>query len=201
MYPDLNELPLRIGLPLLDAAINEDEDNLQNLWANLLASAMTEKGIISVIKPYIEMLKQLDVADAELLNGIFHTHLNAIVNNQTMYVNPKGSRDCVAISIATNNLERLGLIKIHQSSANSSEAKKSSAGTETSDETIIITIWFVDNENKEFLSFAISCSLTLLGFHFMRACTNKKPLPKEGGEYVPIDDRFYYPPKPSQAKD
>lgn len=66
--PEISSLPLRIGLPLLGAALSEDDENLQTLWANLLASALTESDRTNSTKSFVEVLKQVDIVDAELLN-------------------------------------------------------------------------------------------------------------------------------------
>jgi hypothetical protein len=185
--PSLKELPLRIGLPLLDGALNEDDDTLQNLWANLLASAMTEEAITAVTRSYVEALKQLDVVDGELLNALFHMHLSAVVKDAKTYINTTEKRDIVQISVAVNNLERLGIIKVFKSNHESSDEP-------------IISLMYRREKDPSVTSFTIFVSLTLFGFHLMRACTEKKLLAKEGGEFVPIDDRFEYakankPPK------
>lgn len=186
-YTALRELPLRIGLPLLDAALNEDNDTLQNLWANLLASAMAEKNSTSITKSYVETLKQLDIIDAELLNMVFMLQPDAIINKKVDYAYMGGDRNGVEMSVAVHNLERLGLIDVHQSN------------TEKCEE-VIITLRYFDKENKAIM-FTMFVSLTLFGFHFMRACTDKKPLVmKDGTEAVPIDHRFEYPPRPTSVK-
>ncbi len=171
--PILKELPLRIGLPLLDGALNEDNDTLQNLWANLLASVMTEESITTVTRAYVETLKQLDVIDATLLNALFPMHLLAITKKGPYtYINSSENQSIVEVSIAVNNLERLGIIKVYKSH------------NECADEHIIALIY------PSSTSFTVFVSLTLFGFHLMRACTEKNLQAKDGGEYVPIDDRF-----------
>lgn len=178
--PSLSSLPLRVGLPLLDAAVTEDEEQLQTLWANLLASAMSETGVSAVTKAYVEILKQIDIVDAELIAALYSLHLHTVVNReQNSYINHKKTRNVVQISVAINNLERLGLVKLHAKSE------------KTEGETVIRLYFLEDVAGKE-QSFSMNVSLTLFGFHFMRACTDRKLQSKDGSEYVPIEDRFEY---------
>lgn len=178
--PALTSLSLRVGLPLLDAAVTEDEEQLQTLWANLLASAMSETEVSAVTKTYVEILKQIDIVDAEFIAALYSMHLHAVVNGKhNSYINPKKTRNVVQISVAINNLERLGLVKVH--------AKSEKAEGET-----VIRLYFLVDVAGEEQSFSMNVSLTLFGFHFMRACTDRKLQSEDGSEYVPIEDRFEY---------
>jgi hypothetical protein len=177
--PDITSLPLRIGIPLLDAALAEDDDNLQNLWANLLASAMTEADRTHSAKSFVEVLKQVDVADAELLNILYLLHLRGMAKpEETTYVNDSGKYDIIQISVALNNLERLGLLKICKDEDISG-----------ADE-VRISLWFSQQDNRRFKA---QIELTLFGIHFMRICTDRKMILSDGSEILPIEDRFYYP--------
>lgn len=178
--PPLSSLPLRIGLPLLDAAVTEDEEQLQTLWANLLASAMSETEVSAVTKTYVEILKQIDIVDAELIATIYSIYLYAVVNpNHSSCVNTNKARNVIQVSVAINNLERLGLVKLHEKS------------DKMEGETVINIYFLKDSSGKE-QSFSMNVSLTLLGIHFMRACTDRKLLSNDGYECLPADDRFEY---------
>lgn len=178
--PQLLALPLRVGLPLLDAAVTEDDENLQTLWANLLASAMTEKGVTTVTKSFVEVLRQIDVVDAELFTALHGMHLRAVVKkSDNYYINTSQKLDVVQVSVALNNLERLGLLRIHK--------KLESASDE-----VMIRLRFQQKDDGKLPSFTAIVSLTLFGVHFMRACTERKLTVKEGGELLPIEDRFEY---------
>lgn len=178
--PQLAALPLRIGLPLLDAAVTEDDETLQTLWANLLASAMTEKGVTVVTKSFVEVLRQIDVVDAELFTALHHMHLRAVVKKgDNYYINTSQKRDVVQVSVALNNLERLGLLRIHKQSDSNSDD-------------VILRLRFQQKDDGKLPSFTAIVSLTLFGVHFMRACTERKLALKDGGELLPIEDRFEY---------
>lgn len=173
-HPKLRELPLRIGLPLLDAALNEDDDTIQKLWANLLASAMTENDVVSVMKPFVEVLKQLDVTDAETLNAYFHNQFR----KHELYINESGKRSPAEISLSLNNLERLGLIKIYDENVPNHDKD-------------IFRVWYISREDKSFPSFTVAASLTLFGYYFMSACTDGKTVRmKDGAAFTPADPRL-----------
>lgn len=177
-HPELSELPLRIGLPLLDAALNEDDDTIQKLWANLLASAMTENDVVSVIKPFVEVLKQLDVADAEILNAYFRNQFKKNALNTPLFINDSGKHSPAEISLSLNNLERLGLIKFYDEN------------TSNHDE-MIFRVWYIGGEDKSFPSFTVAVSLTIFGYYFMSACTDGKIVRmKDGGPFTPTDLRL-----------
>jgi hypothetical protein len=70
-------VPPKFALPAIEHASLESEDTLQNLWANLLANAMTP----SLDTPktcYIEILKQLDSIDIRVLNLIYRNYLGSV---------------------------------------------------------------------------------------------------------------------------
>jgi hypothetical protein len=56
-----------VAIPLIDAAINEDRNELKQLWAKLLASSM-DPGRTNLVRPsLIDLLKNLDPLDARIL--------------------------------------------------------------------------------------------------------------------------------------
>ena len=62
------ELPLKLGLPLLEAVSLEEDNKLQELWANLLVNATTN---FSLERSYISVLEQLSLLEAEILIKIY----------------------------------------------------------------------------------------------------------------------------------
>jgi len=62
------ELTLKLGLPLLEAASLEDDDYLQNLWANLLVNCTAD---FSLERSYISILEQLSPLEARILVEIY----------------------------------------------------------------------------------------------------------------------------------
>lgn len=66
---DAHQVPLKILLPIFDQATLEEDDELQDRWAALLANAATSAG---VIVGYGEVLKQLIRDDVLLLRKQFY---------------------------------------------------------------------------------------------------------------------------------
>jgi hypothetical protein len=64
-----NPVPTRLLLPILDACSVEDNDDLQERWAGLLASASQEADSLS--PSFIETLKQLTPREAKHYDHIF----------------------------------------------------------------------------------------------------------------------------------
>ena len=64
----LKELPLKLGLPLIEAASLKEDDKLQELWANLLVNSATE---FSLERSYISVLEELSTLEAEIMMIIY----------------------------------------------------------------------------------------------------------------------------------
>jgi hypothetical protein len=98
-----------IAVPLLQAATSEDREELREMWARLLATAMNPNAP-KVSLRFIEALRQFEPLDALLLkrisSGFRITICGSMVNSQV----PDGaSHDEVYISL--ENLERLRCIQ------------------------------------------------------------------------------------------
>ena len=64
------ELPLKLGLPLIEAVSLEENDELQELWANLLVNSSTE---FTLERSYISVLEQLSSLEVNILITIYST--------------------------------------------------------------------------------------------------------------------------------
>jgi hypothetical protein len=111
---EVKPLPTGVGLALIEATSREDAEDLQSLWANLLANHSDPSRSISIDKDIIEIVRQLTSADAVLLTFLGH---------QTLDINfaLSGGFDCPRISDALdmepsrvarsiNSLWRLGCL-------------------------------------------------------------------------------------------
>jgi hypothetical protein len=58
---------LKLALPILAAAADESHEELQDLWARLLAAAMSPKKSKLIRLRFVEVLKKLDPPDALVL--------------------------------------------------------------------------------------------------------------------------------------
>lgn len=65
----------KIAVPLIENATLEDDDELHNLWAALLANAMDPNSRTVITRNYVTILKELQVFDARILNILFEEFL------------------------------------------------------------------------------------------------------------------------------
>ena len=70
----LRPIPYKLALPIVEHASLEDNDELQDLWANLLASAVDPKFEGLIRSAYIDIIKQLEVVDVHILNAVYESH-------------------------------------------------------------------------------------------------------------------------------
>jgi hypothetical protein len=64
-------VPMKITIPLLQAASMEDDDNLQELWANLLVNAADKDSGVEVHRNHITILQDLTSFDARILQKAY----------------------------------------------------------------------------------------------------------------------------------
>ena len=65
------QIPLKFAVPLFQAASLEDDDYLQDLWANLLVNASVEKQRLELRRAYIDILERLSPLEALMLERIY----------------------------------------------------------------------------------------------------------------------------------
>jgi len=65
------QVPLKLLLPIIENASNEKEDNLQDIWANLLANAATQDATNKVYPSFPAILKELTARDVKFLDALF----------------------------------------------------------------------------------------------------------------------------------
>jgi len=84
----------RIGIPLIEAAVHEDHDELQKLWAMLMVSTISKNNLFSAQRAHIETLKQLEPKDAQtltLLNTFFIRTLEGNNPRNLSWQHPHGA--------------------------------------------------------------------------------------------------------------
>jgi hypothetical protein len=64
-------VPLKLAIPLLEAASLEDDDYLQNMWVNLLLNASNEQNRLNIQRSHINILEQLNTFEAKCLEAIY----------------------------------------------------------------------------------------------------------------------------------
>lgn len=115
------KIPLKLGIPLLEAASLEDDDYLQDLWVNLLVNASDIDSGIELQRSYIDILERLSPLEARLMNMLYslpyeeyqHTPIrtealpSGFINKEEM---EPGVEPLPEVKLALANLTRLGCI-------------------------------------------------------------------------------------------
>lgn len=74
-------IPLKLALPLFEAASLEDDDDLQDLWARLLVNGANGNSRVTLKRAYISILEQLTAFDASLLMRLYSLPYEEIQHN------------------------------------------------------------------------------------------------------------------------
>lgn len=122
-------IPLKLAIPLFEAASLEDDDYLQDLWARLLVNAANAECHISLQRVYIEILEQITPLEANILQKIYllpyeEMHHNGVEIANLPYGATAGKNDGKVmelpepsdeVKLALANLSRLGCLTIQRS--------------------------------------------------------------------------------------
>lgn len=118
----VRKLPLNFAIDSLEQGAMEQDDDLQDIWARLLANAVDATSRVQPRRAYISIIKDLSVLDALILEQIYavdqERHQKAIVTHELparaypaididLETLPQPSEE---VQVALANLERLGLI-------------------------------------------------------------------------------------------
>jgi hypothetical protein len=110
-------VPVSFGLPIFEKATVEEDEGLQQLWANLLANALDPKFGGTMTRNFTSILSDMEALDARILDMIVRewTGLTPDQRNQTLFVLAKVAANIgVPVQHCENsvrNLMRLGLFK------------------------------------------------------------------------------------------
>lgn len=74
----LSTISPKLAFPIIENASMEENDELQDIWANLLASAVDPSFEGVIRSAFIDILKQLEVIDAHILNLLYSHFLNRV---------------------------------------------------------------------------------------------------------------------------
>lgn len=152
----IRAIPLKLAIPLFEAASLEEDDYLQDLWINLLVNAVDEERGIDIQRSYIDILERLTPMEAKIMKKIYLDFpdrdkdfkiVTTDLPERIYFVHkndlPKWNNEPVLdVKLALANLDRLGCLSI----------EKTIGGDE-----IFYTV-------KE----------TYLGEHFVKACSINK---------------------------
>lgn len=107
------DVPEKVAEPLLRAAVLEEEPELQELWARLLATTLTEEA--ELYRVFVGILEQVTATDARVLSEYYGRTPAAVEKDR---FTPSGVRHSTYSLSGTNfdptnvrNLYRLGLIE------------------------------------------------------------------------------------------
>lgn len=149
------QIPLKVLTPLIESSSLEEDDQMQEKWANLLANAAT--GFSGIKANYVEILKELSPLEATILDNIYRAANTEIDYEKRKTMQFDKNKICQVFSLTSDegdliiqNLYRLGVCQPPGSSG----------------------IMF-GNERVGLQTTNIF-ELTSLGFHFIRAC--QKPM-------------------------
>lgn len=121
-------IPLKLAVPLFQAASLEDDDYLQDQWARLLVNAANAASPIEVNRSHIDILERLSPLEAHLLNRIYALSFSAMQHdgvateklpseaNIASSDSAKESKEPnEQVKLALANLARLGCLVISKS--------------------------------------------------------------------------------------
>jgi len=113
-------IPMKLAIPLLQAASLEEDDELQDIWANLLVNAADANSGVEIRRAYISILEELTPLDVRILSTIYS---NPALPEQAQLLTydlpdrihtdkPQGDlpRPSEEVTLALGNLARLGCV-------------------------------------------------------------------------------------------
>ena len=74
-------IPLKLAIPLFEAASLEDNDYLQDMWAKLLVNASISEREIELRRAHIDILERLSPVEALILEKIYAIPADELVRN------------------------------------------------------------------------------------------------------------------------
>lgn len=106
-------IPPKLALPIIENATLEEDDYLQDLWANLLIEAGNPRSKDSVRAAFIEIIKQLEPIDAKILNESYNLSISKFEKFKTrMKVEFKSSTLLHPFDMSISESEILELTRI-----------------------------------------------------------------------------------------
>lgn len=173
--PPLRIAPPKIALPIIENASLEENDELQDLWANLLASAVDPQFKAPIRSAYIDIIKQLEVIDVRILNLLYEDYRKECEDyarkvpetTWLLHCRERGmSRRGIAITLningeeyleAVDNLVRLRCVEL------TLKVRKYKLSSKPDEE--LLEANGIDDEQQSII-------ITPLGIRFVEACVN-----------------------------
>jgi hypothetical protein len=114
---NFNAVAPKIGIPLIESATIEDNDDIQALWANMLANAMNPNFDGKIERKYISILQDMSLTDVKIFNYVMSMYLREKSDKlHTQLMKKEALQTALNIELETvdaclRNLLRLGCIK------------------------------------------------------------------------------------------
>jgi len=116
---DPRKVPVKTIAPLLDYGSLEEDEDMQEKWAALLAKAADPNYSIDFVTIFIEILRQLSPLEVRILDFMYDTYIDTPEEkrNETI-INHGAIRDIIGISpeeyvLLIQNLFRVNLVRTH----------------------------------------------------------------------------------------
>lgn len=77
---DRKDVPLKLLIPLLNNSTLEEDEALQDMWAELIAKTVNPNEPNHTRVAYLEILSQLEPLDAQMLNYIFDAYSESVID-------------------------------------------------------------------------------------------------------------------------
>ena len=107
---------LKYAIPILEAAADEENDELQDLWSRLLAAAMDPTRRDGMRQSFIATVKQMDPMDVLVLKAIHETGATPWEPNRREWVTKKLKCSTEEVIVSFAHLNRLDCISIDEAS-------------------------------------------------------------------------------------
>ena len=177
---NIQEPPLKILGPALEASkYYIEEDELRSMFAKILASSFDDRKNSIIHPSFVEIIKQLDVTDARILQVLkLHNYLPGspvpcmkaviISDNGSKTIFPiiyfiDGSEGIGELAPSLTNLERLGLLKIEEDRYSANDSNYDFIRTNS-------FVQYMLENHPEIRLVKISFSITPLGKNFLEVC-------------------------------
>jgi hypothetical protein len=108
-------IPLRLSIPIIEAASLESEESIQDLWAGLIANATDPSKYFQIKRIYVDILSSIEPLDARLLQYLSKQGWNLVIGTPHYGFDSErlASELCVIdyeIRLSLDNLSRLGCV-------------------------------------------------------------------------------------------
>lgn len=163
----LRILPPKLALPIVENALLEEDDELQDLWAELIGSVLDSKFDGVVRSAFVDVIKQLEVVDVHILQAMYQHVIGERVNQENSLTNPIAkyfvtptqitSKLDIDLSVYENSVDNL--LRQRLLSSNSAFQRMSASDSYAKDR----------GDLPNYRDYDLVC-LTPFGISFVRAC-------------------------------